>query len=88
MQKDNKIKLLIIEDNEIDRQLCRRHLSDELYEIHEAITGMQGITMYKDLHPDCVLLDHQLPDITGLDLLQELHEEELVLPVIIVTGFG
>lgn len=84
--------ILIIDDDKADRSLYKIFLqrSDEktAYVFHEAGTGHQGIRMFLDLRPDCVLLDYNMPDMTGLEVLQSFKAISPILPVIMLTGQG
>jgi signal transduction histidine kinase len=87
-------KILLIDDNEQDRQLYRRFLGKQLgherVELTEATTGAEAVTQFVAVQPDCVLLDYNLPDTDGLDLLIKL--KELAPPnglcVVMITGGG
>nr|WP_255555065.1 hybrid sensor histidine kinase/response regulator [Hymenobacter sp. BT559] len=84
----------MIDDNEQDRQLYRRFLGKQLgYEsvtLEEAASGEEAVAQFARVQPDCVLLDYNLPDTDGLDLLLKL--KELAPPnslcVIMITGGG
>ncbi len=84
--------LLIIDDDAADRALYKtflnRALSTQSYIFHEAKTGQEGLALYRDINPDCVLLDYNLPDMTGIDVLKELAEISPILPVVMLTGQG
>ncbi|MDO7887131.1 sensor histidine kinase [Hymenobacter cheonanensis] len=87
-------KILLIDDNEQDRQLYRRYLGKQLgherVAIVEATTGAEAVAQFTASQPDCVLLDYNLPDTDGLDLLLKL--KELAPPnglcVVMITGGG
>jgi CheY-like chemotaxis protein len=70
-------KILLIDDNEQDRQLYRRFLGKQLghesVAIEEAASGEEALVQFVRLRPDCVLLDYNLPDTDGLDLLLKLR---------------
>ena len=75
MQKDH-FSILIIDDDDADRALYKKLLNnsdpDKSYSFHEASNGKDGVDLYKDHHPDCVLLDYNMPDMSGLDVLETL----------------
>lgn len=87
-------KILLIDDNEQDRQLYRRFLGRQLghesVAIAEASSGDEAVAQFVAMQPDCVLLDYNLPDTDGLDLLVQL--KELAPPgslcVVMITGGG
>ncbi|WP_151088954.1 sensor histidine kinase [Hymenobacter baengnokdamensis] len=87
-------KILLIDDNEHDRLMYRRYLGKQLgherVEIGEAASGEEAVAVFKQLNPDCVLLDYNLPDTDGLDLLRELQKLAAAntLCVVMITGGG
>ena len=83
--------VLLVDDDALDREAVRRALTaDGEYEfaVIEADTGAQGLRLARAEKPDCLLLDYQLPDLSGLEFLAELEDEagEVALPVIKLTG--
>ena len=86
-----RIRLLVVEDDQIDRLACRRALAnhpDYDFELIEAETGHEGVMQARAHRPDMVLLDYHLPDLDGLDFLAELQREgdEMPVPVMMLTG--
>jgi diguanylate cyclase (GGDEF)-like protein/PAS domain S-box-containing protein len=86
-----KIRILIVEDDSVDRLGCRRALAQHPeieFEFIEAETGREGLQLAATRKPDCILLDHHLPDLTGLEFLAELAAEsgEIGVPVMMLTG--
>ncbi|MET4072999.1 hybrid sensor histidine kinase/response regulator [Hymenobacter sp. UYCo722] len=87
-------KILIIEDNTQDRMLYRRFLGplpgQEGLEIHEAPNGIEGLLRFREVQPDCVLLDYNLPDTDGLTMLAQMAEvvPMQTLCVVMITGVG
>ena len=87
-------RILLVDDNEQDRTLYRRYLSKsaghERLEISEAATGAEARAAFATHRPDCVLLDYNLPDTDGLDLLAELMAlaPPETLCVVMITGGG
>lgn len=85
------IRLLIVEDDIVDRLACRRALAQHSlfeFEFFEAETGGEGLRLAAAQPMDCVLLDHHLPDLTGIEFLIELADEAgaLPVPVMMLTG--
>lgn len=69
-------KVLYIEDNPINMELIENALS--MYPgvtLVKAQTGMEGIRLAREEHPDLVMLDMHLPDIGGLEVVRALNEE-------------
>ncbi|MGZ9190188.1 MAG: response regulator, partial [Nitrospira sp.] len=85
------IRLLLVEDDQIDRLACKRAFAqypDCDFVIFEAETGDQGLQLTRTQQVDCILLDYHLPDFNGVEFLAELAKEtgELPLPVVMLTG--
>jgi signal transduction histidine kinase len=83
--------ILIIEDNPGDRLLEQRHLEADLdCDIKLASTGKEGLAILRSqAHSiDAVLLDNGLPDMHGVEVLDELRKEGIMVPVVFVTGYG
>jgi len=83
-------KILIVEDDKFLRELIVRKLTNEGYEVVEAVDGEQGIQKIKETKPDLVLLDLILPGIDGFDVLAQKKEDPFVasIPVIVLSNLG
>jgi CheY-like chemotaxis protein len=81
-------RLLIVEDNQIERQSIAELLGHEDIELVSVATGVEALSSMRDNAFDCVVLDLRLPDMSGFELLEKIHAEpELVdVPVVIFTG--
>lgn len=81
---------LIIEDNENNRVLITRLLEKAGYRTLQATTGRQGVEMALQHKPDFIILDIQLPDIDGLEVLRKIRASEIgnTIPVIAMTSFA
>ena len=85
-------RLLIVDDDETDRRLYSRLLARQAHgtcEIHQAANGAAGLVVLREQPVDCVLLDFNLPDMTGLQFLADAADNaELPFAVVLVTGQG
>jgi CheY-like chemotaxis protein len=81
-------RLLIIEDDEIERQSIIELLGHTDIEIVTAATGAEALHALTHSTFDCMVLDLRLPDMTGFALLERLHTEPMLagLPVVVFTG--
>ncbi|HZZ18967.1 MAG TPA: HAMP domain-containing protein [Opitutaceae bacterium] len=81
-------RLLVVEDNEIERKSIVELLGSEDIEIITASTGSEAIDILLDRPFDCCVLDLRLPDMTGFDLLDRLQEDPNLrdIPVVVFTG--
>lgn len=83
-------KILIVEDDKFLRELIKRKLIGEGFEVVEAIDGEEALKKVKEEKVDLVLLDLILPSIDGFEVLSRIKENpDLVsLPVIILSNLG
>ena len=80
--------ILIVEDNERNLKLVRDLLQVKGYATLEAVTGEEGVKLATEHKPDLVLMDIQLPGISGIDALRILRADPdtAAIPVIAVTA--
>ena len=80
--------ILIVEDNEKNRKLVRDVLAFKGYRLAEAETGEDGVRLARELRPDLILMDIQLPGISGIVALGQIREDPEIgrTPVIAVTA--
>ena len=68
-------KLLIVDDEEGVRTLVRMTLNSDDYEIIEAADAAQALELAREFHPDLVLLDVMLPDLSGLEVCRRMKAD-------------
>lgn len=85
-----KKKVLIVEDNDLNLKLFRDLLEAHGYETFETKDGSEALPLAKNIRPDLILMDIQLPEISGLDITKRLKSDEEVshIPVVAVTAFA
>jgi len=83
-------RILIVEDNELNMKLLRDVLEAYGYSTVTTGTGATALTLAREHRPDLILLDLQLPDISGFDALRRLKDDEETrnIPVVAVTAFA
>jgi CheY-like chemotaxis protein len=81
-------RVLIIDDSEALRSLLESILPYAGYEAVSASTGRQGLKLISETKPDVVLTDLELPDTSGLKILEELNDRGISIPTIMMTGYG
>jgi two-component system, cell cycle response regulator DivK len=81
-------KILMIEDNEQNRDALSRRLQRHGYDVIAAIDGRQGITMAQAELPDLILMDLNLPDVDGWEATRILKEapETQAIPIMAMTA--
>ena len=82
--------VLIVEDNELNMKLFHDLLDAQGYAVVEATTGPEALVMARKHRPDLILMDIQLPEISGLQVTREiLADQQLAhIPVVAVTAFA
>jgi len=85
-----KKRILIVEDNDLNLKLFRDLLNAHGYETIETKEGLEAIKLTKSERPDLILMDIQLPEISGLDVTRRLKADETIraIPIIAVTAFA
>src|SRR6516225_8163618 len=78
--------LLVVDDEPSILLAFRRAYQDRALEVLTAETASTGLTLAEARHPDVVIFDIQLPDMTGLQALPRLREIDARCPVIFITG--
>jgi len=82
--------VLYVEDNEYNRKIVRQLLSRSPYRLIEAVDGETGIELSQQQLPDLILMDVQLPRMSGLDAMQVLKADTRTshIPIIVITSYA
>lgn len=82
------MKILLVEDNEMNRDMLSRRLMRKGYEVVIAIDGQQGVEMAASEAPDLILMDMSLPVIDGWEAARRVRQNEATrkIPVIALTA--
>ena len=80
--------VLVLEDNQSIRSFVRMVLEGRGFKVIEAAAGWKALQLAEAWPPDVMLLDWQLPDITGLDVLRALRAGKIQAPAILMTAYG
>jgi len=83
-------QILVVEDHEDNRRILRDLLTSVGYEIVEAVTGTEGVSMAQIHRPDLILMDIQLPEIDGYEATRRIKADPALrpIPIIAVTSFA
>ncbi len=81
-------KILLIEDNQMNRDMLSRRLTRKGYEVVNAVHGEQGMAMARSEAPDLILMDMSLPVLDGWEATRQLKSapETLAIPIIALTA--
>lgn len=82
--------ILYVEDNEMNRQIVRDLLKRTTYQLSEAHDGEAGVAKAIEMRPDLVLMDIQLPKISGMEAMRRLRADPATAatPIIAITSFA
>jgi two-component system repressor protein LuxO len=81
-------RILLVEDNPTQAEVTRAFLHDLGHEMRLAETAQEGISLALAWSPDLVLLDLQLPDGNGFDVMRRLRDNAMDTPVVVITANG
>lgn len=83
-----KKNVLVVDDEEIIRNVCRQILEGEGYEVETACSGKEALHEVGETDFDVLVTDIMMPDMTGLELLEVIKSTSLNISVVIITGVG
>ncbi|GAA6156717.1 response regulator [Pyruvatibacter sp.] len=83
-------RVLIVEDNELNMKLFHDLLDAHGYETLQTRDGMEALEIARSERPDLILMDIQLPEVSGLEVTKWLKEDDTLkqIPVVAVTAFA
>ena len=86
----NQRTILYVEDNEYNRKIVRQLLGRTSYRLLEAADGETGVAMALAERPDLILMDVQLPKISGLEATRRLRADPVTAatPIVVITSFA
>lgn len=92
MLRENRTapKILVVEDNELNLKLFRDLLEAQKYEVVSTRDGMEAYRLAREIMPNLVLMDVQLPEVSGLEVTKRMRQDPMLqnIPVIVVTAFA
>ncbi len=82
--------VMIVEDNELNMKLFNDLLESQGYLTIQTANGMEALDLARAHHPDLILMDIQLPEVSGLEVTKWLKEDDELrdIPVVAVTAFA
>lgn len=89
-REDMSKTILIVEDNELNMKLFHDLLEAHGYRTLQTKDGMEALRLAREHHPNLILMDIQLPEVSGLEVTRWIKEDDALksIPVIAVTAFA
>lgn len=84
----DKKNILVIDDEEIVRISCRRALVPEGFNVEVARDGLEGLRLLKEKPYDLILIDLKMPNMDGMEVLENILSMRPDAKVIIITGYS
>ena len=90
MNDDNGKTVLVVEDNDLNMKPFHDLLEAHGYNILQTKDGMEALRMAREHRPDLILMDIQLPEVSGLEVTKWIKEDDELksIPVVAVTAFA
>src|SRR5437016_13141098 len=85
---DQAPRLLLCDDSPVERLALAHYLRSQGYQVDEAGDGSSALKHLKHRKIDLLLLDLEMPDVDGFDVLNYIHSHRRALPVIILSGLS
>lgn len=82
-----KKRILLVDDEHGIQLLYRGEFEDEGYEVDSAYNGEEALQKFRDNPPDLVILDINMPDMNGIEVLRQMKEMNDGLPVILCSAY-
>jgi two-component system, sensor histidine kinase and response regulator len=81
-------RLLLIDDEEIVLDSCTEILRGEPYDVATAGDGARGLERVQEFRPDLVVVDLKMPGLSGLEVLERIHDADPTIVPIVITGYA
>jgi len=81
-------RVLVADDERLMAEMLEEMLRADGMLVEKAYTGKEALEKFRSLDFDLVLLDLRMPEMNGLDVLQEMKKEDSTVPVIVITAYG
>lgn len=85
-----KKQILIVDDNSDSREMLSVILTHEGFSVITAEDGLEALALVKEVQPDLIITDINMPNLDGIELTKKLREQfqSTSLPIVIVSAFG
>jgi CheY-like chemotaxis protein len=80
------VTAIYVEDSTAAQQLLKQCLKGHLKELHLAEDGVSGLACYHKHRPDIILTDNEMPNMSGIEMIEEIRRHDSKVPIILITG--
>ena len=83
-------KILVVEDTFDTRKLVKAMLTLEGYTVYEAADGKEGLAQARGMHPDMIVTDIRMPEMSGIEMVASLRQDKTFekTPILVLSAFG
>ncbi len=86
--KNDKVKILYVEDDDITRENAIEYLENYFVNIYEAKDGLDALKKFEQINPDIIITDIQMPKVDGLEFVKNVRQKNKEVQVIVITAFS
>jgi len=83
-----KVRILIVEDSPSMAEMYKEYLQGDSYDVEVVSTGKDALAKLEQSLPAAIVLDVNLPDMSGMEILKNIHEQQLPIVSLVITGHG
>jgi len=83
-----KVRILVVEDSPSMAEMYKEYLQGDSYDVELVSTGKEALAKLEQSLPAAIVLDVNLPDMSGMDVLKTIHEQQLPIVSLVITGHG
>lgn len=88
MKKNSKIKILVVEDDEITRENSIEFLENFFENIYEANNAIDALKIYYEINPEIIITDIQMPKLNGLEFIKQIRLKNRKTQVIVLSAYS
>ena len=82
------VRILVVEDSPSMAEMYKEYLEGDSYQVDVVSTGEDALIKLQQALPSAIVLDVNLPDMSGMDVLKYIHEQQLPIVSLVITGHG
>ena len=83
-----KVRILVVEDSPSMAEMYKEYLQGDSYDVELVSTGKEALEKLQQSLPAAIVLDVNLPDMSGMEILKTIHDQQLPIVSLVITGHG